>query len=137
MTPRVPRSLAVLLLLAGGCGHSTITSSSSATTGSLIDSVEPRDPAPVVTITAAGFVPQISHLDHGVTVRFVNQDVVSHRLLGAPELAYGICPEMEQLASLRPGESGTVTVARNGVICAYKDETLGGARAFQGLLVVH
>ncbi len=134
MVPRL--GLALSLLLLAGCGSSTITSSSSSS-NSLLDPFQVRDPAPVVNVTTSGVTPQVSHLDRGVPVRIVNQDTVAHRLVAAPELAYGPCPEVEQLASLAPGESLTVTIARNGTICAYKDEARGSAFAFQGLLVVH
>jgi len=128
------RPAAVLGLVLAGCGSSTITDSSSP---DLLDPSQARDPDPVVTITAAGVRPQVTHLSPEVPVRFANQDAAAHRLVAAPELGYGDCPELAALGPLASGESGTVTIARTQAICAFKDEAGPANRAFQGLLVAH
>jgi hypothetical protein len=95
------------------------------------------DPAPVVHITASGVNPQVSHLAPSVPVRFVNDDVVAHRLTAAPELGYGDCAEMSALGLLRPGDSGSVTVTRANAYCAFHDQADPTNIPFQGVLVVH
>lgn len=114
-----------------GCTRSSIESS-----GSLFNFDERTDPAPVVTISSTGFQPRVSHVDRSVVIRLVNADTVSHRLVAAPELGYGDCPEMATVNALAPGESGTVVVNRSG-LCPYKDEARGATQPFQGMLVVH
>lgn len=103
----------------------------------LLDPSQTRDPAPVLTIAASGVTPPISHVSPGVPVRFVNNDSVAHRLVSAPELGYGDCPEMATLGVLAAGQSGTVTLTRALVICGFHDEAGPTNRAFQGLLVAH
>jgi|SRR5262245_55848955 len=95
------------------------------------------DPAPVVHVTAAGVSPQVSHLARAVAVRFVNDDVVAHRLASAPELGYGECAEMAGLGVLQPGASGSVLVDRADAYCAFHDQTSPASFPFQGILVVH
>ena len=123
-------ALAGLTLLITACGKS-VTS---------VDPFrfdQPLDPAPVVRITAAGVTPQVSHLARAVVVRFVNEDSVAHRLAAAPELGYGVCPEMETLGVLRPGASGVVTVDRPAAYCAFHEQGNPASFPFQGILVVH
>lgn len=114
-----------------GCTKSSIESS-----GSLFDFDEKTDPVPVVTISSTGLQPRVSHVDRSVAIRLVNADTVPHRLVAAPELGYGDCPEMATVDALAPGESGSIVVNRSG-LCPYKDETRGGTQPFQGMLVVH
>jgi hypothetical protein len=123
--------LATAVLFAGGCTKSSITSS-----GSLYDFDERTDPVPVVTISSTGFRPQVSHVDRSVVIRLVNADTVPHRLISAPELGYGECPEMATVSTLAPGESGSIVVNRNG-LCPYRDEDRPNNTAFQGMLVIH
>ena len=132
--PLRARRAALLGLLLAGCGSSTITSDADL---GLLDPSVARDPDPVVTIAAAGVRPQVTHLSPGVPVRFVNQDAAAHRLVAAPELGYGDCPEIAALGALGPGQSSTVTLARAPAICGFKDEAGPANRAFQGLLVAH
>lgn len=88
-------------------------------------------------ITPAGVSPQVLHLDAPVTVTFTNTDQVAHRLEAAPELAYGDCPEMNRLATLQPGQQGSVTLSQHGFICAYKDAARPTDMPFQGAIVLH
>jgi hypothetical protein len=130
------RSLALAsLLLAGACTSNTartVTLPSSA----LLDPSQPRT-EPVVTITAAGVNPVASHLDHPVTVRFVNRDTAAHRPESAPEVGNGDCPEMAQAGTLQPGDAGSVTITKSGYICSFRDGLQPASVAFKGILVVH
>jgi len=122
-----------LAFLLASCGSSFTESGPS----DLLDPKQPRDPAPVLTIAASGVTPAVSHVSPGVPVRFVNGDSVAHKLVAAPELGYGDCPEMATLGALAPGQSGSVTLTRALVICGFHDEAGPANRAFQGLLVAH
>lgn len=126
-------ALSGVTLLLAGCGSSFTESGQL----SLLDPNQPRDPAPVITITAAGLTPPVVHASPGVPTKFVNNDTVSHHLVADPALGYGDCPEMAALPVLGPGETGTVDVARINVICAFEDAAAPKNRAFQGLLVSH
>jgi hypothetical protein len=102
----------------------------------LLDPSQPRTP-PIVTITATGVDPVDSHLDHPVTVQFVNRDSVPHRPESAPEIGNGDCPEMAQVGVLQPGQTGTVRIEKSQYICSFRDGLQPANVAFKGLLVVH
>jgi hypothetical protein len=110
----------------------TVTSPAAA----LLDPSQPRTP-PVVTLTASGVDPVDSHLDHPVTVTFVNRDTVPHRPESAPEIGNGDCPEMASVGTIAPGESGSVRIEKSGYICSFRDGLQPSNVAFKGLLVVH
>jgi hypothetical protein len=126
-----------LAALGGACGSQITSSESFSDPGSLLDPSQPRSPDPTVHVTASGTSPQVLHLDHPVTVTFVNEDTVAHSMEGAPELRYSDCPEMSQLQPTDPGQTTTVTLERGGIICAYHDGRQPSVFAFQGILVVH
>ncbi len=88
-------------------------------------------------ISAAGVKPDLLHLNAPVTVTITNDDGAAHRLEPAPELGYGRCSEMDQLGTLQPGQSGTVTIERQEVICAFHDSAAPANQSFQGFIVVH
>ena len=140
---RRPRSrhaaLEILLLtlattLVAGCG-SNITSPPEAI--SLLDPLQPRSEAPLVTITGKGVDPQVLHLNAPVTVSFTNDDKAAHKIEAAPELHYDDCPEFAQMKTVPPGGTGTVTLSRSNVICAYHDAAGPSDTNFQGLVVLH
>jgi hypothetical protein len=118
-------------LVAVSCSRS-ITS-----TFSLLDPEWPRSASPTMLVSTAGVNPDILHLDAPVTVTITNNDGAAHRLDPAPELGYGSCPEMEQLGTLQPGQSGKVTIERRELICAFHDSAAPSNQKFQGFIVVH
>lgn len=135
MTSRAPLGAAVLVAFcAAGCG-SSITSPPQEKP--LLDPAQTRDTIPAVSITPKGVDPQTLHLDAPVTVTFTNDDRAAHRLVPAPELAFGDCPEMLQLGTLQPAQKGTVVLKTGGLICAYHDSAGPTDVAFKGLLVIH
>lgn len=115
-----------------GCGSSIVSPPKS-----LLDPDQVRDTVPAVSITPQGVSPQTLHLDAPVTVTFTNDDRVAHRLLPAPEVGFGDCPEMLQLGTLEPAQKGTVVLKTGGLICAYHDSAGPTDVAFKGLLVIH
>ena len=88
-------------------------------------------------ISPAGVQPQDSHLDHPVTVTFVNRDSVAHTPESAPEIGNGDCPEMSQVGRLEPGQSGMVAIDKANYICSYHDALQPAVLKFKGILVVH
>jgi hypothetical protein len=141
MVVRILMSLSSLLRASSLLGLASLLSAcgSTFTEGSkdLLDPSQPRDPAPVVTIAASGVTPTISHVSPGVPIKFVNGDRVAHKLVAAPELGYGDCPEMAALGVLAAGQAGSVTLIRDQVICGFHDDAGPTSKAFQGLLVAH
>jgi hypothetical protein len=118
-------------LVALSCSRS-ITSSMS-----LLDPEWPRTASPTMRLSTAGINPDLLHLNAPVTVTITNDDGAAHRLEPAPELGYGRCSEMEQLGTLLPGQSGTVTIERREVICTFHDSAAPANQSFQGFIVVH
>jgi hypothetical protein len=129
-----PPVLAIVLALAA-CTSNTVRTVTLPASG-LLDPSQPRTD-PVVTITAAGVSPVDSHLDHPVTVSFVNRDSVPHRPESAPEVGNGDCPEMAQAGTIAPGATGTVRIEKAGYICSFRDGLQPSALPFKGILVVH
>ena len=131
----MPRLIAALGLALVACTSNTVRTVTLPPTA-LLDPSQPRTP-PVVTITASGVNPVASHLDHPVTVQFVNRDAVPHRPEAAPEVGNGDCPEMAQAGTIAPGATGTATITKGNYICSFRDGLQPGALAFKGILVVH
>jgi hypothetical protein len=130
-----PRRAPVMLALF--CSTACGSSITAPPTNSLLDPSQPRSLIPAVTVTAAGVDPQTLHLDSPVSVKFTNEDRVAHKFEVALELGDGDCPEMNQLATLEPGQSGSVAITRSGIICAFHDAGAPTNFAFKGLLVIH
>jgi hypothetical protein len=130
------RPAAALLLVLAGCSSNTVRTVTLPASASLLDPSQPRTD-PLVTITAAGVAPVASHLDHPVTVQFVNRDAVAHRMEAAPEVGNGDCPEMAQVGTIAPGATGAVTITRGSYICSFRDGLQPGNLAFKGVLAVH
>jgi hypothetical protein len=126
--------LVLATTLAAACG-SSITSPPESV--SLLDPLQPRSEAPVVTITGKGVAPQVLHLNAPVTVSFTNDDQAAHKIEAAPELRYDDCPEFSQLKTVQPGQTSTVTISRTNLICAYHDAAGPSDVNFQGLVVLH
>jgi plastocyanin len=129
----------VLALLTAGCGDRIYTTSpSSSSTPPLLEEDEPPlSPTPDVSITSAGFKPQVLHVEGPETVVFTNDDTVAHTLRNAPQLGWDNCPEMNQPLMLAPGEVGRVAFSERDAVCTYDDADKGAAEAFQGYIALH
>ncbi len=123
----------VLALAAPGC-NSSITSSNN---GSPADGFAPAlDPNPVVRVAAAGVSPSVTHLATGTQVVFTNEGTREVRIVSAPDLLYGACPEADAVGTLAPGQSKAIVLSR-AVMCAFRDDGRKGDHAFEGLLYSH
>lgn len=114
----------VAALLLGACGSSAPLASP---TTSLLDPLQPRTD-PLVAITSKRVSPQDSHLDHPVTVKFVNQDSMPHTMTSAPELGNGDCPEMAEIGRIEPGQSRSTTITSAAYAAAF---LLGFSKTFE------
>ena len=126
-------SLAVLVATAG-CGSSF---TSSTPVPSLLDPEQPRSPTSAVSITSSGVDPVVLHRDYPVTVTFTNNDTVSRKLESAPELGWDDCPEMHNVATLKPGQQLAVVFSEKDAVCAYHEASQPGNVAFQGYVAIH
>ena len=136
VTTNAGRSILVALLgaLLAACGSSTTSSSAG---GSPTEGFEPPpDPSPVVRMRSSGVTPQVTHVESGVQIAFVNEDGAEHHIVSAPDLGYGACPEVDEIGLLAPGATRHTTLRRE-VYCAFRSQSRPADRAFQGLLVVH
>lgn len=127
-------ALAALCALA--CG-SSFTSSTPLSSLGLLDPDQPRSAVPAVTVSSAGFSPQVLHVDHPVTVTFTNADTVTHRLEWAPELNWDNCPELETQIVLQPEKTAAVAFSEKDAVCTYHDVDHPGTPAFQGYIAIH
>jgi len=138
MALRVARASRVVTLVAAlpvaaGCGSVSVQD---VPKPGLLDPSQPRT-EPTVIITAAGVDPVDSHLNHPVTVTFVNRDTVPHRLESAPEVGNGDCPEMAQVGTIDPAGTGTVTISKANYIRSFHDALQPTNLKFKGIIVVH
>jgi hypothetical protein len=120
-------------MLLSACGSASVED---VTPRGLLDPSQPRTD-PTVVITAGGVDPVDSHLNHPVTVTFVNRDSVAHRLESAPEIGNGDCPEMAQVGTIDAAGTDTVTIDKAGYICSFHDALQPANLKFKGILVVH
>jgi hypothetical protein len=120
-------------LLVTTCGSASVKD---APQRGLLDPSQPRTD-PTVVLSAAGVDPVDSHLNHPVTVTFINRDSVRHQLESAPEIGNGPCPEMAQVGAIEPGRTGTVTIDQANYICSFHDALQPANIKFKGIIVVH
>jgi len=124
--------LAVAILLSA-CGSASVED---VPQKGLLDPSQPRTD-PTVVITAGGVDPVDSHLNHPVTVTFINRDAVPNRFESAPEIGNGDCPEMSQVGTIDPAGTGTVTIEKADYICSFHDALQPSNLKFKGIIVVH
>jgi plastocyanin len=130
-------AVAVACLLAAACGNSIYTTSPIPPTVPEEADTQPRSPTPDVSVTSAGFAPQVLHVDAPVTVIFTNNDTVPHTLRNAPQLGWDDCAEMNEPLTLAPGEVGRVTFSHPDAVCTYVDVARARETAFQGYIALH
>jgi len=131
------KTAAVLTALGAVACGSSFTSSTPLSSSGLLDPSQPRAAVPAVTISSAGFTPQVLHVDHPVTVTFTNVDSVSHRLESAPDLGWDNCPELRTPVVLAPGQAAAVAFSEKEVVCSYHDDDHPTITAFQGYIAIH
>jgi hypothetical protein len=122
------------LVATAGCGSSFTGSTSYP---SLLEPDQPRSPTSTVTIRSSGVDPVVLHRDYPVTVTFTNNDTVSHTFESAPELGWDDCPEMHNLAAVKPGRQLVVVFSEKDAVCVYHEVSQPGNVAFQGYVAIH
>ena len=131
-------SVVLALLVLAGCGGSIYNTSpvGLSPTTPLLDPDQPRADKPDVSITPAGVLPQVLHVNAPVTVTFTNNDTVPHTLRTA-DLGFDRCPEMNEFGTLLPGQSGSVGFSWSDAVCTYSEVTQPDDKAFQGYVAIH
>jgi len=125
-----PLALAIVM---SACGSASVKD---VAPRGLLDPSQPRTD-PTVVLSTTGVDPVDSHLNHPVTVTFINRDTVRHELESAPEIGNGPCPEMAQVGAIEPGGTGTVTISQANYICSFHDALQPSNLKFKGIIVVH
>ena len=131
------RSAAILaaVVVSAACG--SITSTTTNPDEGLLDPAQPRSATPDISVTAAGLVPIVLHVDYPVTVTFTNNDTIPHKFESAPELGWDNCPELNTLATLKPGAKVSLPFTEREAVCAYHDVAKPKDVPFQGYVVIH
>ena len=132
-----PVAVVAACLLASGCGNSIYTTSPIPPTVPMEEEDPFRSATPDVSVTSAGFAPQVLHVDAPVTVIFTNTDTVPHTLRNAPELGWDDCAEIDEPLTLAPGEVGRVAFSHPDSVCTYVEVARARETAFQGYIVLH
>jgi plastocyanin len=121
--------LAVSAVLGLSCGGS-----GGAPSGPSGGSAEGR----TVTITAAGSDPKSLTIAPGTRVLFVNNDTRSHNMTSDPHPEHDVCPEINAVGFLSPGQSretGNLNTVRTCGFHDHDDPPPGGNR-WTGSIVI-
>jgi plastocyanin len=89
-----------------------------------------------VTITSAGVNPNQVSISVGQTVTFVNNDSKSHDIESDPHPQHTLCPAINQVDTISPGQSkqtGTLTTA---MTCGYHDHSDPNNAALKGSITI-
>ncbi len=120
----------------GGCGGSSTSSGSGGSPTTPATTLAPGS-GPTITINASGVVePKQLEIQVGSRVIFVNNDRVPHEMSSDPHPSHEICPPINEVSALAPGQSrqtGVFTVARS---CGFHDHGQFENTSLQGTIVI-
>ena len=71
-----------------------------------------------------------------LTTRFVNNDTRPHEIRSNPHPTHGDCPEINDLSTLQPGQSGLTRAFTREIACGYHDNLDDTNRAWRGQIIV-
>ena len=132
----VRRLMFVAALVTAGCGGGT-SSPTTPTPPSSGGGGSGGTTNPTVTITSAGVSPADITIAVGQRVTFTNSDSVEHQMYNDPHPSHdGNCPELNQIGSLRAGqskESGNFVTAKT---CTYHDHLRPTSSTLKGRIVI-
>jgi hypothetical protein len=125
----------VLMVSLSGCGGSSSSSGGGSTNPNPVPTGTP--PAgPTITITSAGVSPKQIEIAVGSRVVFVNNDRVPHEMSSDPHPTHELCPPMNEVSALAPGQfrqTGVFTTARS---CGFHDHGQSENTTLQGTIVI-
>ncbi len=116
--------LLVMTACGGGGGGSTPTAPTTPTVTNTI------------TITAQGASPRNIQITAGSRVTFVNNDTRAHNMTSDPHPEHTMCPELNQVGLLTPGqtrESGNLNAVRT---CGFHDHDNPGTTSLTGTITI-
>jgi plastocyanin len=119
----------------GACGGSSTSSGSGGSPTTPTTTLAPAG-LPTITITASGVGPKQLEIPVGSRVLFVNNDTVPHEMHSDPHPTHEICPPINEVSALAPGQSrqtGVFTTARS---CGYHDHGQSTNTSLQGTIVI-
>jgi len=119
----------------GACGGSSTSSGSGGSPTTPTTTLPPAG-LPTITITASGVGPKQLEIPVGSRVLFVNNDTVPHEMHSDPHPTHEICPPINEVSALAPGQSrqtGVFTTARS---CGYHDHGQSTNTSLQGTIVI-
>lgn len=88
-----------------------------------------------VTITSAGVSPAQIRIEVGQQVQFVNNATRGVQVASDPHPTHTLCPPVNEIGMLSPGQSRTATFAQRGT-CTYHDHGNPDDARFRGTILV-
>ncbi len=135
--PTVLTGLALLVAgVAAGCGGGN---------GSPTPNPNPTSPSPpggsggsvsTISIGPNGINPKDMRVEIGARVRFVNNDSRNHELRSDPHPTHGLCPPLNEVGLLTPGQSGTTGLLDRRGTCGFHDHLAASDAGLRGNILV-
>ena len=128
------RWIAALLMSLSACGGSSTSpggGSPSTPTTTL-----PPSGGPTITIGPAGVSPKQLEITVGSRVIFTNNDTVPHEMSSDPHPTHELCPPVNEVSALAPGQSRQTGVFGSARACGYHDHGQSANTALQGTIVI-
>jgi hypothetical protein len=69
-------------------------------------------------------------------VTFVNRDSRSHDIESSPHPSFGVCPEIDRVGVVQPGNNRQTGNLTSAAICGFRDRRDLSNESFQGIIVV-
>ncbi len=126
---------AAALACLGACGGSSTTSGSGGSPTT--PTATPTPGGPTITINASGVVePKQIEIQVGSRVTFTNNDRVPHEMASDPHPTHEICPPINEVSALAPGQSRQTGAFNTARSCGYHDHGQSENTSLQGTIVI-
>jgi plastocyanin len=123
----------VLMMSLSGCGGSSMSSGGGPTNPNPTGT---PPSGPTITITASGVSPKQIEIAVGSRVVFVNDDRVPHEMASDPHPTHELCPPMNEVSALAPGQFRQTGVFSTPRSCGFHDHGQSENTALQGTIVI-
>lgn len=129
------RWAAVLLMSLSACGGSSTSSGSGGSPTTPATTLPPTG-GPTISIGTGGVSPKQLEIAVGSRVIFTNNDRVPHEMASDPHPTHEICPPINEVSALAPGQSRQTGVFGSARMCGYHDHGQSDNTALQGTIVI-